>query len=89
MKSKILVISILILLIGLIIYVNPFVDKDTCRRVLSQQGYTQIKITGYRFFMAGQDETTSTGFTAKSPSGQYVSGAVTSGPFKGNTIRLD
>lgn len=64
-------------------------DDDTAIRVLQQSGYTQIKITGYRPFMKGEDDTYSTGFEAISPTGAQVSGAVTGGPFKGNTIRLD
>lgn len=60
------------------------------RRVLEQQGYTNITITGWRPLMAGKDDSVSTGFEATSPSGQRVSGAVTGGlVFKGSTIRLD
>lgn len=61
---------------------------DETIRVLRDQGYTEIKITGYRPFMSDED-TFSTGFEAKSPNGRKVTGAVTSGAFKGNTIRLD
>ena len=64
-------------------------DDDNATRVLQQSGYTQIEITGYRPFMKGKDDTYSTGFKATSPTGARVSGAVTGGPFKGNTIRLD
>lgn len=58
-------------------------------RILQQQGYTDIEITGWRPMMAGEDDTFSTGFKAKSQSGDTVTGAVTSGAFKGSTIRLD
>lgn len=62
---------------------------DQAMRVLSQAGYTQIEITGWRPLMAGKDDTFSTGFRAKSPSGAIVTGAVTSGPLSGSTVRLD
>lgn len=65
-------------------------QPDEARRVLIAAGYTEIKITGYRYFMAGEDETYSTGFRAISPGGEEVTGAVTSGVLKkGKTIRLD
>ncbi len=64
-------------------------SESTARRVLSEQGYTDIELTGWRPFMAGKDDTFSTGFRAKSPSGKIVTGAVTSGFVKGSTIRFD
>ena len=65
------------------------IDPDNTRRVLSGQGYTEIEITGWRPWMKSESDTFSTGFRAKSPSGHIVTGAVTSGYFKGSTIRLD
>jgi hypothetical protein len=63
---------------------------DSAAKLLTQQGYTEIKITGWRPMMAGKDESVSTGFEATSPNGQRVSGAITSGLlFKGSTIRFD
>ena len=62
---------------------------DHARKVLEDQGYTEIRITGWRPFMAGEKESYSTGFEAISPSGKEVSGAVTGGLFKGSTIRFD
>lgn len=64
-------------------------SSDEATRVLRQSGYSQIEITGWRPLMAGQDDVYSTGFRAKSPSGEVVTGAVTSGWFKGSTVRLD
>ena len=63
---------------------------DTARQILEQQGYTDIEITGWRPFMAGKDDSVSTGFEATAPNGQRVSGAVTGGlVFKGSTVRFD
>lgn len=64
-------------------------NSDEATRVLRQSGYGQIEITGYRPFMRGSDDVYSTGFKAKSPSGETVTGAVTRGWFKGSTVRLD
>jgi len=64
-------------------------DEKGATRVLEQSGYKEIEITGYRPFMEGEDDLYCTGFKAISPSGSTVTGAVTSGPFKGKTIRLD
>lgn len=64
-------------------------DAPTAERVLRQNGYTEIETTGYRAFMGGKEDTYVTGFRAKSPSGQIVTGAVCSGWMKGATIRFD
>lgn len=49
-------------------------DEDGARRVLQQNGYKDITITGYRFGMGGEHDTYVTGFEATSPSGSRVSG---------------
>jgi hypothetical protein len=64
-------------------------NPENAMRVLSAAGYTEIEITGWRPFMAGGGDTVSTGFRAKSASGAIVTGAVTSGAFKGSTVRVD
>ena len=76
----------LILFIALLVSCT---DHDGATRTLANSGYSNIEITGYRFFMKGEDDVFCTGFEADSPSGQRVTGAVTHGWFKGNTIRLD
>lgn len=58
-------------------------------RVLEQSGYSNIEITGWRPFAKSEDDFYSTGFRAKAPNGETVTGTVCSGFFKGNTIRLD
>lgn len=81
MKLKSLLLSVFIL--------ASCTDQDGAERTLRQAGYKDIEITGYRPFMKSEDDTYSTGFRATSPAGYQVTGAVTGGPFKGNTIRLD
>lgn len=76
-------------LIIFILVLSSCTDETNARRVLESNGYKNITLTGYRPFMRGEDDTFTTGFSATSPSGHHVTGAVTGGPFKGNTIRLD
>ena len=65
-------------------------DGPYAERVLADAGYTDIHTTGYAFFGCGKDDTYSTGFTAKGPTGRSASGVVCSGMlFKGGTIRLN
>lgn len=64
-------------------------QKDKTVQLLEQQGYKEVKITGWRPFMAADSDSFSTGFEAKAPNGQKVTGAVTGGLMKGSTIRFD
>lgn len=61
--------------------------EDQARNTLTGAGFKDIKITGYYFFGCSKDDTFHTGFTARSPSGQFVEGVVCSAVFKGATIR--
>lgn len=63
-------------------------DEDGAYRVLETNGYSAISITGWRFFGC-EGELFRTGFSAKSPNGQSVTGVVCKGIFKGHTIRFD
>jgi hypothetical protein len=60
-------------------------------RVLREQGYKNIKLGGIPMFKCGEsdDMILSDKFTATSPNGYAVSGAVCTAFFKGRTIRLD
>lgn len=83
-----------LIVVFIIIFVLSFslrgcTDEEGAQRVLQQNGYTNITITGYRWGMGGENDTYVTGFEATSPSGARVSGAVCSGMFKGSTIRFD
>lgn len=64
-------------------------DNPKTIKVLSDQGYTNITITGYKAFSCNSDDTIRTGFTATSIAGKSVSGTVCTGFLKGSTIRLD
>lgn len=59
-------------------------------RVLEDQGYTNIQITGRGFVGCGRDDAYNVEFIAVSQIGRKVSGNVCSGLFfKGYTIRLN
>lgn len=64
-------------------------QADRATEALKDAGYTEIRITGWDAFACSDKDTFSTGFEAKGPTGRKVSGAVCSGVFKGQTIRLD
>jgi hypothetical protein len=65
-------------------------DPKDATRILADQGYTNIQITGYSWFSCSKDDTYRTGFTATAPSGRQVSGTVCAGLlFKNSTIRFE
>lgn len=65
-------------------------QPDHAAEALRARGYTDIEITGYRgFSCVNRDENFRTGFRAKAPSGERVSGVVCSGWVSGAAIRLD
>jgi hypothetical protein len=65
-------------------------DPTTATRVLEDQGYTNVQMTGYNMFACSRDDTFHTGFSAKSPAGRQVSGTVCAGAFfKNSTIRFE
>lgn len=64
-------------------------DPEGTERVLRQQGFTEVEVTGWRPLSASKGDVYSTGFRAKAPNGESVTGAVTSGFWKGHTVRLD
>lgn len=65
-------------------------DVENTVRVLEQNGYTDVKTTGYDWLACSKDDGTSTGFVATSPSGHQVKGAVCAGYFfKSSTIRFN
>lgn len=64
-------------------------NGDGATKALEGAGYTDIKITGYKFFGCGNDDTFHTGFNATGVNGKQVSGVVCGGLMKGSTIRVD
>jgi hypothetical protein len=62
---------------------------DKSYRLLEQRGYTNIEITGYKFFACGQDDLTHTGFKAKNMAGNTIEGTLCCGILKSCTIRFE
>ena len=90
----ILLIVLILVAVGVMIGIgmsgNGLTDPESARRVLTESGYTDIQITGYRAFGGSESDWYITEFRATSPNGNRVSGVVTKGAWrKGNTIRLD
>ena len=68
-------------------------DAPDARRVLENEGFTNVQTGGYAFFMCDTgkhgSDVYATQFTATGPTGRVVSGAVCKGWFKGSTVRFD
>jgi hypothetical protein len=64
-------------------------NQNDAVNALQDAGFTDIQITGYKFFACSKDDTYQTGFIAKNPQGRIVKGTVCSGLlFKNSTIRF-
>lgn len=65
-------------------------NPDGAGKVLAQNGYRDIRQTGYSWFGCGKDDFYHTGFSATTQSGAQVNGVVCSGigPGKAYTIRF-
>jgi len=61
-------------------------SPDNAIKVLKNEGFTNIQMTGYDFFACSDNDTFSTGFTA-TKNGKTITGVVCSGILKGSTIR--
>ncbi|SER28134.1 hypothetical protein SAMN05216548_11485 [Faunimonas pinastri] len=78
-----------ILLAALALGLSACTDPETAQRVLRQQGYSDIVITGHEWFGCSNSDDYSTGFRAKSPAGINVEGVFCSSYWgKGGTIRF-
>ena len=75
--------------LAILALVGACTDEQTAKRVLEEQGYSEVRTTGWAWLSCGKDDTFKTGFVARSPKGNKVEGAVCSGWFKGATVRLD
>lgn len=64
-------------------------DFKNGKRQLENQGYTNVKNTGYSFFCCSDEDTFATGFSATDKNGRKVYGCFCSGYFKGVTIRFN
>lgn len=81
--------NLIFLFIILVSLRSCLTNEDKPRQVLEEQGFTNIRFTGYSFFMCSDKDTYSTGFEATSPTGKEVKGAVCGGFMKGYTVRFE
>lgn len=77
-----------ILLLCLVAMLSGCTDEPNTRRVLENDGFKNIQITGWRPFTCDEKDSFATGFIAEK-NGRTVTGCVCSGIFKGHTIRFD
>lgn len=91
MKKVVTVVFVLLLIVVVVSMImgGGLTQPEKAIRILSQQGYTNIEITGWRPMMCSDEDDFATGFQATSSNGSVVTGCVCSGIMKGSTIRLD
>jgi hypothetical protein len=78
-----------LLMAAIVLALSGCSDSQKAARALHSAGYSEINAGGYSFFGCGKEDTYSTMFTAKGPTGVQVSGVVCSGIFKSSTIRIN
>lgn len=90
MKNRFSVIAIAILLSATVMSgCSSSNDFEKGREQLEQQGYTDVKDTGYNFFCCDDKDTFSTGFECLDGRGNVVKGCFCSSLTKGVTIRFE
>ncbi|QFR55967.1 hypothetical protein CPT_Muldoon_010 [Serratia phage Muldoon] len=63
-------------------------DATEAKRILKNEGYTDVQMTGYDFFACSEDDMFHTGFVGTNAAGNRVEGTICSGLFfKNSTIR--
>lgn len=79
----------ILIVLAAVIMISGCTDADNAHRILENNGYSNIQITGYNLFGCSEDDFQHTGFTATGPTGKTVSGTVCSGIlFKNSTVRF-
>ncbi len=78
-----------LIIIATAIILSACSDAPTATKALESAGYTEVNVTGFKFFGCSEDDTFHTGFIAKGVNGKQVTGVVCSGFLKGSTIRTD
>ena len=72
----------------LLLLTTACTDSDAARSALQSQGMTNVAIKGWNPLACGEDDYSSTGFTATNAQGNAVSGTVCCGAFfKSCTVR--
>lgn len=76
------------ILLSCLLVLAACTDDSATKSTLQKAGYTDIQTTGYDMFACSDSDTFSTGFRAKNPQGQVVTGVVCCGLLKSCTIRF-
>jgi hypothetical protein len=78
------------LLIIIAMTISACTNPDNATRILRENGYTDVRMTGYSWYACSEDDIYHSGFQAKSPLGSQVAGTVCEGLFfKNSTIRFE
>ena len=64
-------------------------DESGAKKALERNGYKPISVGGYGWLAGSKDDVYVTKFKAVAPNGDTVTGCVTRGLIKGNTVRTD
>jgi hypothetical protein len=88
-KQNLLSTAIAVLLCASIFGCTSSNDFEKGKAQLTQQGYTDIKNTGYNMFCCAEEDTFSTGFECKDKNGKVVKGCFFSTILKSVTIRFE
>lgn len=78
---------LLILFLGTVM--SACTDNAGTIKTLERSGYKPLNVGGYSFFGGSEGDLYKTKFRAIAPNGDTVTGTVTKGIMKGNTIRTD
>lgn len=79
-----------LLIVAAILVSGCCTDPQNATRILEENGYSDVQITGYNWAACSDDDTYHTGFTATAPGGRKVRGTVCAGVFfKNSTIRFE
>lgn len=73
----------------LAVVLSSCTDESGAKKALERNGYKPINVGGYGWFAGSKDDVFRTKFKAVAQNGDTVTGCVTSGWFKGNTVRTD
>lgn len=79
-----------LILLCMCLFIISCTNSENAFKFLSNEGYTEIEMTGYKWFSCSNDDCFRTGFKARNMNGKVVEGTVCEGlVFKGKTLRFD
>lgn len=62
----------ILIAVAFVLFIGGCTDNDNAQRILSQNGYTNISMTGYNFFSCSESDFYHSGFRALSPDGKHT-----------------